>query len=109
MAASEADGRVRIEIESDCESVECLAVVLERFGPVGVREVMSSAAKGNSILAAASETLPHSACPVGVAAIKAAEVELGLNTPCSVTIEFEAERPTHPLSEEPCVLGGRSQ
>lgn len=82
---------VRIEMESDCESVADLAFILEQMEPLGLKEIMSTNPGKNRIFQLATDKLPHSACPVPVAIIKAAEVALGLNVPSSVSIEFECE------------------
>lgn len=81
---------VRIEIESDCESVDDLGFILEQLGPLGIKEIISTDPEKNRVFQAAGEKLPHSACPVAVAIIKASEVALGLNVPSPVSIEFES-------------------
>ncbi len=88
-AVKEGRRRVRIQIESECESVKDLNVLFEETGPLSIREFMSVGADGNRVSQASEENLPHSACPLQVAIIKAAEVELGMNVPADVTIEFE--------------------
>lgn len=80
---------VRIEMKSDCEAVDDLAFVFEEMEPLGIKDIMSTNPEKNRVLQSATEKLPHSACPVPVAIIKAAEVALGLNVPSSVTIVFE--------------------
>lgn len=80
--------QVRIEIESDCEAVAELGLRLEKLGPFGLRDVMSKGTNGNRILVTGMDTLSHAGCPVLAGIIKACEVELGLNVPCSATIEF---------------------
>ena len=82
---------VRIEIESNCESVQDLGALLEQLGLLGMKDVISTNRDKNQILRKAIETLPHAACPVPVAIIKVSEVALGLNIPSPVTIEFESE------------------
>jgi hypothetical protein len=82
---------VCIEMKSNCESVDDLAFILEQMGPLGLKEIMSTNPEKNRVFQLAVEKLPHSACPVPVAIIKAAEVALGLNVPSSVSIEFECE------------------
>lgn len=86
------DGKrgVRIELKSDCESVQELGLILERGEALQMGELMARGEAKNRVLRAASEALPHSGCPVRVAIIKAAEVELGLAVPRSVTMEFES-------------------
>jgi hypothetical protein len=81
---------ILIEVESNCESVEELGFVLEQLGALEIKDFMSTGEKQNRVFQLASDALPHSACPVPVAIIKAAEVELDLNIPCPVFIEFES-------------------
>jgi len=61
------------------------------MGPFSIKDIMSAKIAGNRIFQAAWETLPHSGCPLVSAIIKAAEVELGLNVPRTVTIEFDTD------------------
>lgn len=82
---------VRIEIESDCESVQALGSILVQLGPLGMKDVISTNQEKNQVLRIAVGTLPHAACPVPVAIIMASEVALGLNIPSPVTIEFEGK------------------
>ncbi|AFM23594.1 DUF6951 family protein [Desulfomonile tiedjei] len=90
--ANKGDKRtVCIEMESDCDSVADLACILEQMDPLGLKEILSTNPGKNRVFQVATEKLPHSACPVPVAIIKAAEVALGLNVPSSVSIEFECE------------------
>lgn len=90
------DGRrcVRIELSSDCESVQKLGAMLERGEALQMVDFMPSREAKNKVFQLASEALPHSGCPVRVAIIKAAEVELGLAVPRAVAIEFESEPET---------------
>ena len=92
IAEKEAKRRVRIRIESECEHVCAVSLVLEAIGPLGIREIMGTGCERNPVLKASEERLAHSACPLPAAIIKAAEVELGLNVPVKATIEF-AEGP----------------
>ena len=94
---------VRIIIESDCESVRDLGFVLEELGLLGVKDVISTNQEKNQILKAASDTLPHAACPVPVAILKASEVALGINIPSPVTIEFQNESGGDPPSGDDLV------
>jgi len=84
-------GSVRIELESNCESVEDLGIMLEQLGALEIKDFLSTGEKKNRVMQLTADALPHSACPVPIAIIKAAEVELDLNVPCPVFIEFEAE------------------
>ena len=80
---------LRIEIESECEFVRELNRVIEENGLLTLKDILGTCEAGNPVFRAASLSLPHSACPVRVAILKAAEVELGLNVPCDISIEFE--------------------
>lgn len=91
IASKENKREVRIEIESDCESVDDLGFILQQKGLLGVKDIVSMSHKTNKVFHEASGKLPHSACPVPVAIIKASEVELGLNVPSPVSIEFEPD------------------
>lgn len=82
---------VRLAVKSDCASVADLGFILEELGALGMKDVISTDRVKNQIFKAAADTLPHSACPVPVALLKAAEVALGINIPKPVTIEFEDE------------------
>lgn len=82
---------VTIRMESDCQYVAELAFILEQGEPLGLIEILSTNPGKNRIFQFAADKIPHSACPVPVAIIKAAEVALGLNVPSSVNIEFECE------------------
>ena len=90
------DGRrcVKIEVTSDCESVQKLGSMLEEGDVLEMRDFMPSVEAKNRVFQMASKALPHSGCPVRVAIIKAAEVELGLAVRRNVTIEFESEPET---------------
>jgi hypothetical protein len=88
--AERENGReVRIELESDCESVQDLGFVLAELCPLGMKDVISTNPEKNQVFRAAIDRLPHAACPVPVAILKVSEVALGLNVPSPVTIEFE--------------------
>ena len=64
---------------------------MQELGPLGMRDIISKGANGNKVFHAAAEKLPHSACPVSIGILKACEVELGLNVPSPVFIEFECD------------------
>lgn len=80
---------LRIEIESECEFVQELSRVFGQNGPLTLQDILGTSEAGNPVFREASLCLPHSACPVRIAVLKAAEVELGLNVPCDISIEFE--------------------
>jgi hypothetical protein len=97
-AKQENKREVRIQIESDCESVEDLGFILEQLGPLGIKEIIATSQKANRVFEAASDKLPHAACPVPVAIIKASEVAMGLNVPSPITIEFASDSDDEPGS-----------
>jgi Family of unknown function (DUF6951) len=90
-AMKEGRREVSIELESDCEAVAAFGEKLKEKGPFGLRDVMTKGVKGNPIVELGSATLSHASCSVPVAILKAAEVELGLNIPCNVIVEFSTE------------------
>jgi hypothetical protein len=90
-AAKESRREVRIEIESPCETVSQLGRELAKLGPFGLKDVLAKGNNGNKIFSAGAAILAHASCPVLSAVIKACEVEMGLNIPCSVKIEFPEE------------------
>ena len=69
---------VRIEIESDCESVQDLGFILEELGPLGIKEIIATSQKLNRVFEAAAREIPAPTCPVPVAIIKVSQVALGL-------------------------------
>jgi hypothetical protein len=88
-AVREGERAIRVEIESDCEAVTGLGQALERAGALTLREIVAKGVPDNRVLELGHRMLSHPACPIAVAVIKAAEVELGLNVPSRVTVEFE--------------------
>jgi hypothetical protein len=76
---------VAISVESGCAMVEKMAAEITRLGwrdaLVGILD--------NPVYLAAGKHLRHPACPVPAAALKALEVEAGLNVKTDVTIAFE--------------------
>jgi len=92
ICATKADNQsVLVEIESECKSVRKLGLAMGKTGPLTLRDILATSEADNPVFREASVSLPHSACPVRVAIMKAAEVELGLNLPCDVSIEFEPD------------------
>lgn len=85
------DGRraLHIELESDCEAVQALDTRVRELGPLGISEILSKGIGTNRVFVEGSKVLSHACCPILSAIIKAAEVELGLNIPARVSIEFE--------------------
>lgn len=80
---------LQVDIESECEFVQELSRAIEQIGLLTLGDILGTDEAKNPILREASLSLRHSACPVRVAILKAAEVELGLNVPCDISIEFE--------------------
>ncbi|MGC8659503.1 MAG: DUF6951 family protein [Desulfomonilaceae bacterium] len=80
---------VSVQIESACESVDALGAQIQEIGPLSIKDIMARGDRLNKVFALTSQNLHHSACPVAVAILKACEVELGLNVPSPVSIEFE--------------------
>lgn len=93
-ACKDGQRRVRLRVESECEAVAALGQILEMRGPLEIKDIVSTRLGENRVLKAVSETVRHAACPVAVALIKAAEVQLGLNVASPVTIEFESDAAT---------------
>ncbi|MCL5123288.1 MAG: hypothetical protein M1511_02085 [Deltaproteobacteria bacterium] len=91
LATRENKRNVMIKLESDCESVDDLGYILQEMGPLGMKDILARGLKANPVFHVSSEKLPHSGCPVPIAIIKASEVELKLNLPSAVSIEFEPD------------------
>ncbi|MCX6030141.1 MAG: hypothetical protein NT169_12710 [Chloroflexi bacterium] len=83
-AHAQEDGKVRLNIESDCKAVCKLGEQLVEVDPY--RE-FTWRRGGPSTLQMAPQCLSHPACPVPSGIIKAVEVEAGLALPANVTIE----------------------
>jgi hypothetical protein len=85
-AKTNEDGEVVLEIDSDCPNILKLSWNLKpEFAFMVVEEAMNK----TQIYKLASEDLPHAACPVPSAIIKAIEVagELGIKRDVHMTIE----------------------
>jgi hypothetical protein len=82
---------VDIKLVSECKAVEALAAKFPDLNPLTLVDIIGKGIQRNKIFEAGASTLSHSACPVLVGIIKAAEVELGLNIPSPVHIDFETE------------------
>ena len=74
-----------LSIESECESVQCLAAELVRVDPL--REI-SFRGEGPLTLRLAPKHIQHPSCPVPCGIIKAVEVEASLALPSDVTIKL---------------------
>jgi len=78
------DGQtISLKVESDCEHVRKL---IEELGEVNAYQEISYRRMGPRTLHLAPQCLPHPACPVPAAIIKAIEVAAGLALPKDVTI-----------------------
>jgi hypothetical protein len=77
---------VSITIESECEQICELNNIL---GSMALRDIFTAAGR-NPVFDRAQEARCHVTCPVPVAILKCAEVELGLALPRDVSITFEA-------------------
>ncbi|UCE33647.1 MAG: hypothetical protein JSV40_10560 [Deltaproteobacteria bacterium] len=77
---------VSITIESECEQICELNNIL---GSMALTDILTAAGR-NPAFARAEESRCHASCPVPVAILKCAEVELGLALPRDVSITFEA-------------------
>jgi hypothetical protein len=80
------DFTVTFKIESDCPSVRKLA---EALGAVDAMDAVSSKIIENGLMAKCSEYLPHPACVIPSALVKAVEVACDLGLKKNVTITFE--------------------
>ena len=79
------DMTVTFVIDTQCPSVKKLA---GKLGTVDGVDAVSSRITENALMAKCSETLPHPACPVPSALIKAAEVACDLGLKKNVTFTF---------------------
>jgi hypothetical protein len=77
---------VFITIESECEQISQLNKTL---GSMALTDVFAPAGR-NLLFDRAQEARCHVSCPVPVAILKCAEVELGMALPCDVSITFES-------------------
>jgi hypothetical protein len=78
---------VNISIATECDMV---MEMLEDISSLALRDVFTKQID-NPVYLSASKRLEHAACPVPVAILKAAEVELGLCLPEDITIQFESK------------------
>ena len=84
-ATSEDMSMANIEISSSCDAVMKLAENIKTVD--ALVEVFSKF--DTSIIYKEANVLPHLACPVPSAIIKAVEVACGLALPCDVTMKIE--------------------
>ena len=85
-AAGQDDFSVIFTIESDCPNVKKLA---DGLGPVDAMDAVMSKIADNALMVRCSEFLPHPACPIPCALVKACEVATGLGLKKNVTFTFE--------------------
>ncbi|MGQ9553649.1 MAG: DUF6951 family protein [Anaerolineae bacterium] len=81
-------GAVRLSIESDCPSVQCLATRLTQVDPW--REI-SYRGEEPVVLDEARACLPHPACVVPGGILKCIEAAAGLALPADAAIHFQLE------------------
>lgn len=79
------DGKIEVKITSNCKEVTNLAKVLHT---VELEDVFKNMCE-TPVYKAASKHLPHSACPIPSAILKAIEVEACLAVPKDVSIKIE--------------------
>jgi len=78
---------VQYRIESDCPHVSKLNDALDKN--MGAFDPLTMPFSENPVYLACGKALAHSACPVPMALIKAAEVAAGLGLKRSVALDFE--------------------
>ena len=88
VAASSSDDlmTVRLTITSDCPNVKKLA---ENIHEADIIETVGSRLLDNPVMKKCSEFIPHPACPVPCAIVKATEVASEQAVKREVTIRFE--------------------
>ena len=86
MAEQLDDMLVRIDIESDCHNILRMSWGLKPINPYSENE---SPVCESEVYRLANDTLPHAACPVPCAIIKAVEVasDMGIKRDVSIKIE----------------------
>ena len=85
VARADGNGRIDLQIESDCKSVRKLADELTSVDPW---KEFSWRRGDPETLTLAPECLAHPACPVPSGIIKAVEIEAGLALPADVSIKL---------------------
>ena len=85
-AAGTDDFMIDLVIESECPNVKKLA---EALGRVDLMDAVSTCIVDNSVFRKCSEFLPHPACPIPCAIVKACEVAGDLGLKKNVTFTFE--------------------
>lgn len=84
-ATTNDEWKVIFEIESDCPNVCKLAA---KLGPLDPMKNINVKFSESDVYRAADETLPHTACPVPCALVKAIEVASDLGIKRDVIIEI---------------------
>ncbi|KXB05642.1 hypothetical protein AKJ51_04905 [candidate division MSBL1 archaeon SCGC-AAA382A20] len=80
------EGKVKIELISECEGVESFS---KEVNEIDVSVLMESDFTENPVYKMADNCLPHSTCPVPCAVLKAMEAEADLALEKNVKIEFK--------------------
>jgi hypothetical protein len=83
--ARQEGGKVRLNVESDCDAIQRLAEELTEVEPF---QEITFRGQGPRTLQAGAKHCYHPACPVPVGIIKAIEVEAGLALPRDATIKI---------------------
>ena len=79
---------VKVDIESDCHNVLRMSWGLKPINTTSSAEIESPVCE-SEVYRLANDTLPHAACPVPCAIIKAVEVasDMGIKRDVTITIE----------------------
>jgi hypothetical protein len=85
-ARKRGEDTVSITIESECTQISQLNKTL---GSMALTDIFTPAGR-NPVFARAQEARCHVTCPVPVAILKCAEVELGMALPRDASITFES-------------------
>jgi len=88
VARANGDGRIALQIESECKSVRKLAAELLSVDPW---KEFSWRRGDPETLVQAPKCLAHPACPVPSGIIKAVEIEAGLALPADVSIKLSKD------------------
>jgi len=79
---------VQVTIESECKQIQKLA---EAVKELELRDIVGKPFGRSLLVSVAGQCKLHAACPIPTACIKAAEAELEMALPRTVTIEFREE------------------
>ena len=86
-ARGDEEGRVHLEVESDCQVARKLAALLKPIDPY----TEGGTVFGTSVYQAADTCLKHTECIVPAAMIRAVNVEVGLALPHEAWLRIEKE------------------